>query len=675
MERLNEEEQQGDQALFVGRRAELAYLAEWLTQRSGRTHAVHLWGMGGIGKSTLLQAMLRLAAGEGALVAHVDGRACGSCPGVFLESVAQAAGVGSGGFNPLEELARAAARQPVVLAVDNWDALAPLEGWLREELLERLPVGGVLVLLSSRQAPAPGSGAVWGDRLVSINLAPFTGEEAHEYLCRAGLMDKAVRAQLVELAAGHPLALSLVAVLASEGRTEELAPEISARLLHEAAQPGLHVYMDALAVLSEGDRDLLERVAGQALTDDQYDALKRLSFVRRSGPVLALHDVARSHLLADLRQRAPRRFRQLRRRAVVILCNRLAVTPMSVERRRISVALLTLCRDALPVLDMLTDLSVSPDLAAPTPFQPEDRPVLHELLADWTIHLQRMSEYTDESRLLDLLCDRFPESLRVVRAPDGEPVAFVSQLLLHRESVRAIEPFRLGRLFLDGCSEEERAALDCAPEEADTYFAIIGGADLTGRVLPLPAITGVQFHDLLALGGERTRLLGVAASPELLGLAGALGCRPCPNCTAQFPTAEYPFTIFALDMRGGEFGQWVVAFLDAVERMAPLESPTALYPGVFQEIRQALEHLADEPQLGRSALARRLALTGPDLQRLLLELLRSAEPPAPLNAEDQGLLRTAYLDGAAAAGVQGLPRLRRLRSALVNFAQALATRA
>ena len=121
---------------FVGRQAELRAVADAVSGVSA-TRVLFVHGPGGIGKTTLLEAMARQAGRSGHPTRYVDAR--------DIECSPEAVGT----------LVRAADTEPgTLLLVDGYELLAPLDRWLRTELLPARPADAVTVL-AGREAPSP----------------------------------------------------------------------------------------------------------------------------------------------------------------------------------------------------------------------------------------------------------------------------------------------------------------------------------------------------------------------------------------------------------------------------------------------------------------------------------------------------------------------------------------
>ena len=180
---------------FVGRGRELELLSDALTGTSDiRVMFVH--GPGGIGKTTLLDAMARRTRTGGRQVTYLDGRDVECSPAAVLAAVRE----------------RTVDDPSAVLLVDGYELLTPLDRWFRTEFLPARPADAVTVV-AGREAPAA---AWWLDpgwrRLVSVHgLEELDAADSRDLLLGLGVTDQVDR--LAELGPGYPLALAMLAVV------------------------------------------------------------------------------------------------------------------------------------------------------------------------------------------------------------------------------------------------------------------------------------------------------------------------------------------------------------------------------------------------------------------------------------------------------------------------------
>lgn len=278
---------------FVGRRRELACFDEALAGRSAhRVLFVH--GQGGIGKTTLLQEFRARARAAGRPVVLLDGRDVDPAPAALSAAV----GPFDGG----------------VLLIDGYEQLAPVDGWVRGELIPRMRADSVAVLAGREPPAAPWRTDPGWRQLVAVHrLDPFDPVESDELLCE---VDPPRRPRLLALGRGHPLTMALLADLADVPGQLSDAPDLISALLESFLDdvPG-DAYLTGLATCAIAwltTEDLLARLVG-AQAPAVWRWLTRRPFITAGPRGLFTHDLARDVLDAEFQRRSPERYRAGRR--------------------------------------------------------------------------------------------------------------------------------------------------------------------------------------------------------------------------------------------------------------------------------------------------------------------------------------------------------------------------
>ncbi|HEX9030421.1 MAG TPA: ATP-binding protein, partial [Streptosporangiaceae bacterium] len=302
-----------DRGRFAGREAELAFLDLCLESPDPPASVVHIYGPGGIGKSALLREVTRRARSLGIEIITIDGRELGPAPGKLEAALSGAASY----------------HRPLVV-LDSYERMRALDPHLRRELLPRLPDRS-LVLIAGRGSPDPGwfSGG-WEALTTRLELDVLVPREAGQLLAAHGLSDERVPA-IVDWAAGSPLALALAADTAIADPSWSAAadpgrPDILRSVLHRLVGTELgDVRPSALSIAIVARTTtpaLIKAVLAGEDADRAYRQLAGLSVSEQVGDGIAMHELVRKAMLADLKLRNPELERDLRRRIVDYLYSR-----------------------------------------------------------------------------------------------------------------------------------------------------------------------------------------------------------------------------------------------------------------------------------------------------------------------------------------------------------------
>lgn len=290
----------GGAPLLVGRQRELATLGRVLDADGPRVCFVY--GIAGIGKSTLLDAFRAAAQDRAVAVWPID------CATIDPTDV---------GFRRALDEAGWSDGDNGVIVVDTYEVFRIADPWLRRELLPSLSTG-VRVVVAGRDAPML-EWSVERGRLGGIDvlpLGPLDHEAAVEFLDRVGISDDERVSSITTLAGGHPLALRLaaeagVAAVAPDVATPRVVAALATAFRAGLDQAGRRI-LDAASVPRRVTRGVLAAMLGE---DDAEHALERLidmSFVDVTTDGLRLHDAVHAAVSTQLRALDPEAFRRLR---------------------------------------------------------------------------------------------------------------------------------------------------------------------------------------------------------------------------------------------------------------------------------------------------------------------------------------------------------------------------
>jgi hypothetical protein len=415
---------------FVGRTSEVELFQLALESPDPPFLLLHIHGPPGIGKTSLLDVLAGLAADAGARVVRLDGRDLVPSPPAVL----QALGVLE---MPEEEGAIAGLSNSgrLVVLFDTYERLSPLDDWVRTRLLPRLPATA-LTVVAGRTPPdsAWRADPAWRELLRGVSLRNLSPEESRQYLQVCGV-DPDRQEQLVELAHGHPLGLSLLAdvvVRGGEAAADPLTPDLVGTLLQrfvEIVPSGLHRRaLEVCAPARVTTEALLREVLGLEDAHELFTWLRELSFVESGPEGVFPHDLARDALEADLRWRDPEGYRRVFRGVRGHINGRLQTSRGQEQQRAIA--------DAKYLFRRLPGVGSPVDWEAwgqqyPEPARPGDREPLLDLVLTW--------EGEASAAIAARWWERQPEGFFVVRGQDGVIGGFLALLDLTRASTQDIE--------------------------------------------------------------------------------------------------------------------------------------------------------------------------------------------------------------------------------------------
>ncbi len=290
---------------FVGRTDELeSFDAAAAGASPARVLFVH--GPGGIGKTTLLDELRRRAREYGRRTVTLDGRDVGGS----IPAVERALSIGRpAGFDGR-----------LVLLVDGYELLTPLDRWFREQLVPSLPATSVAVLAGREPPTAAWSADPGWRRLMRVHdLGALSHAESIELLCRLGVPEE-LRGRLAVVGRGHPLALALLAEASAGGavptRLDDL-PDLVAGLcrvlVRDVPDADHRMGLATCAHAYRTTEDLLIETIGPR-APEVWRWLESRPFVGRSGSGLHPHDLVRDVFEAEFAQRNPEAYVDLHRR-------------------------------------------------------------------------------------------------------------------------------------------------------------------------------------------------------------------------------------------------------------------------------------------------------------------------------------------------------------------------
>lgn len=313
MTRLRDILQQQRKRNFVGRQNEISFFEQLLKEKEPSIHLLYIYGPGGQGKTTLLKQFADLCKGSSTPFIQLDCRYIESHPDSFRKAF-QAASPFEADMNSID-----AYEGNMVLLIDTYEKLKPLDDWLRLEFLPELPSNAITVIagrshLSLNWKNDPG----WQGITTIFALPELSDTESKQLLSRRNIPAEQVK-RIVGYTHGNPLALSIVAdmfVQRKDAHFDPLdSPDIMKALLEQFVQevpsPAHKAALELCSLVYTTTEKLIEEVLGAQLANELFNWLTTLGFIEKSNTGIYPHDLVRDAIASEMHWRNPDWYRHL----------------------------------------------------------------------------------------------------------------------------------------------------------------------------------------------------------------------------------------------------------------------------------------------------------------------------------------------------------------------------
>lgn len=433
---LRDKLEQSRRERFVGRLTERDLLRDVLSCEELPFFVLHIFGPGGIGKTSLMHEYAAIARAAGVRVALLDGRSFEPSPDSFLRALSAALALPDGS-EPAAFLSNLNRR--VVILLDTYELQTPLDGWLRETFLPSLPAD-ILVIFAGRYPPSVDwrTDAGWQQMMRILSLRNLSPEEGRHYLTRRRLPDRQIE-RVLEFTHGHPLALSLVADVYDQRPGTDFRPEVAPdviktlldQLVRRVPSSDHRAALEACALVRQTTEPLLAAMLEIPDAHELFAWLRGLSFIESDRHGLMPHDLAREALATDVRWRNPDLYVTLHTRARGYYMQHVRQGSPQ-EQRRLLADYVFLHRDnpsVRPFFLWQESGTIYTDV-----LRPGD--------AEHLIAMVRAHEGATSAGIAAHWFARQPENVSVLRRASGDPVGFVARVTLEQttDEDRALDP-------------------------------------------------------------------------------------------------------------------------------------------------------------------------------------------------------------------------------------------
>ena len=535
---------------FVGRSRELRALLDAVTGEE--TYVVHVHGVAGIGKSSLLSRFTRDAREAGASVVALDGRTLEPTDRGVQDALARAIGSEDGAADHLFPRLSALGRRSVIV-IDHYEVLRLVDTWMRQVFVPSLP-DTVRVVLAGREAPVAGwlTSSELGGAVQVLNLGPLEQTDALEVLRREGLDEPAAIA-VQRLTHGHPLALRLAAAAARErpdvpvidAASPRVIEQLSALYLEDVSDVVARRALEATSVVRRATVTVLAGMLPDVAPDDALDRLRDLPFgeIRQDG--LMIHEAVQSAMARSLHASDPVRHRQYRRSAWRVLRDEVREASAD-ELWRYTADMLWLIEN--PVVREAFFPSGAQPLAV-EPATAADLPAIE--------HIAERHDGTEGRRLMVAWWRHQPAAFSVVRDRDGTVTGFHC-LLDHTSLI----PPRVDDPVVEGWWRHLRANPPPAGQRVLGYRRWL---DLEHGELPC-ATQAASWLDVkrtyMLLRPRLRRMFTVVHDPSLyLPVILKLGFRPLGEADGSATIGDRTYTSVGLDFGPESVDGWLAGLV------------------------------------------------------------------------------------------------------------------
>lgn len=329
----------GEQEKHFGREQELSELRELLSfERDWKL--IHVFGPGGVGKTTLLEMYAQSA---GVVQCFLfDGHIGFRTPQDWLRKLRELMDTLESVKTPLSMVneecsnaetkaladrlnALAVKRGGLVLLFDTFEQWTPIEDWLCNEWLPLLDFQVRICSAGRYPLEGPWTRGGWSRLVRNVKLNPLSMIDFNRYLSLHGIDDPLIREKLRKFTGCMPLAMSLAIEIIRRKKTPDFldaseqyhtVSRLIEELLRDLGNPDFQRYLDVASVLWRFNQEWLQVILGEPVHADTFREFCRLPFIITCEDGWGLHDSIRNWTRSDFHRRQPQTLESYRNKAL-----------------------------------------------------------------------------------------------------------------------------------------------------------------------------------------------------------------------------------------------------------------------------------------------------------------------------------------------------------------------
>ncbi len=576
---------QTKQAQFVGRTRELEVFKKVLTDKSRSSLILNIYGQGGVGKSTLLDAFHHHADKKGARFLYIDSADLSGSIDIFKSQLGNMLSITPSPDPDIndEELFKQinlnASQSKLIFAIDTFEETGDLSYWLREKFLPKLPES-CLVVISGRH-PLTGlwqSQPEWHELIHPLGLDNFDHELTSHYLRLNGITNKIAIEQAWLSTAGYPLALSLSIKLTtkntggSEASHNDITTILTRRWLREIPDANLRPVIEAACIIRIFNQNLLESISGCKVSEDNFYKLQKCSFIRKQKTGWSVHSIVRNALEKELSQRNPKKYKQLRIRALNSLAFAAIETRPEIDRPQALHEFFYMLGDSL-VRAALYEETGNNDKPYLENANSNDIAALEQYMRDWRIQRgtlantninlfdkssnkkihhniisePREPEFIDTTELITL----FPGAIRILKDEKSRVEGLTIVLPINKKSIHYLKSQPVMKNYFDALSKQQTNEILTPAENTSNFFVrLIDTQDPADS-----KCRSALFRDLASLLLQPVRFITTTPLKLYQSLLTTFGFIKLELPPHYDFGKDRPSPFFELDLRGEKLGQ------------------------------------------------------------------------------------------------------------------------